>query len=441
MGRPRSSQLLAAAGLIASFLMALLPGERQTSAALPGANGRVAFDSWRATTGIYTMNADGTDLRAVATGGYDSEEPDWSPDGRQIAFTSNRVEGRNQIGLWFQIYVMNADGSDQHRISSGIGNDASPSWSPDGTTIAFDSDANNDAEIYVVRADGSAQRDLTNSPAGEYDPVWSPDGTKIAFISDRAGALDIWAMNSDGSSPVNITNGGVDAPSMPDWSPDGNNIVFSARDGDHSIIDVIGLETRAVHQVSPIPGWLPAWSADGSRVSFSGPIDGGGTGIYSMNADGGGLQLLTGSWQHNMGSSWQPLTCAVAGVLDGNSLSCTDGRLVRLRGVNAPAGDECGAGWARAALADIFLPVGRTVRLQYGAPPRFGPYDFASPLWRGDDGADYNVSVVMAYVGLARATGGDSPLGRWLLAAEAWARAAQWNMWAPGGPFNGSLVC
>ncbi len=112
--------------------------------------------------------------------------------------------------------------------------------------------------------------------------------------------------------------------------------------------------------------------------------------------------------------------------------------------INAPESGACGGAWARAALANIFLPLGTRVRLEYDTV-RTDPYGrtLAAPIVRGTDGADYNLSIVMVYVGLARAAyyGDNALFLDWANASETWARNAGWNMWAPGGPFNGATNC
>jgi len=131
--------------------------------------------------------------------------------------------------------------------------------------------------------------------------------------------------------------------------------------------------------------------------------------------------------------------CVVASVVDGQTFKCQDGRTVRMLQVAVPTAAQCGADWAKAALANIFLPPGRTVYLRYDVT-RADPQGntLAAPLWRGDDGADYNLSIVMVYVGLARAAdvGAQNTLfHNWTQSSQNWARAAGWNMWAPGKPF------
>jgi Tol biopolymer transport system component len=115
-----------------------------------------------------------------------------------IAFTSQR-DGNSEI------YVMNADGTDQRRLTHAAGDDYSPDWSPDGRKIAFVSERDGNDEIYGMNADGSEQRRLTSSRAHDYPPAWSPDGRKIAFASDRDGNFDIYVMDADGSHVRNLT--------------------------------------------------------------------------------------------------------------------------------------------------------------------------------------------------------------------------------------------
>lgn len=133
--------------------------------------------------------------------------------------------------------------------------------------------------------------------------------------------------------------------------------------------------------------------------------------------------------------------CVIQSVEDGESFTCTGGQRVRMLQMEAPNPGECGGQWAFDALRNIFLTPGRAVSLQYDQTrtDSFGR-TLAVPIWRGNDGADYNLSIVMVYVGLAlwADVGAQNVLHRdWAIASQNWAAAAGWNMWAPGQTFNG----
>ena len=202
---------------------------------VPSPNGRyIAFHSERGgNRDIYLFDWETeTEHRLTNNSGSDGA-PDWSPDGTQIAFVSTRTGNP-------EIYVMDADGEDEYlrRLTNNSGNDTSPDWSPDGTQIAFRSNRDGDWDIYVMDADGSNLRRLTYDLGSDLFPDWSPDGTQIAFTSNRDGDWDIYVMDADGSNLRRLTNnGGSDA--FPVWSPDGRKIAFvSDRDGDWDNQDI-----------------------------------------------------------------------------------------------------------------------------------------------------------------------------------------------------------
>ena len=112
---------------------------------------------------------------------------------------------------------MNQDGSGETILSSGT-RDVFSDWSPDGAKILFTSARDGNWKIYVMDADGSNQTRITNDPRRQRNPVWSPDGREIAFECSREdGTRDIYMMNSDGSDWVNLTQG-VGDNGWPSWS-------------------------------------------------------------------------------------------------------------------------------------------------------------------------------------------------------------------------------
>jgi Tol biopolymer transport system component len=176
---------------------------------------------------IYVMNADGSGQTRLT---YESAVlfPTFSHDGSRIVFEDLR-DGE------FEIYVMNADGSGQTRLTYNDSRDMSPAFSPDGRMVAFVSFRDGNYEIYVMNADGSEQTRLTYKDAGDFDPVFSPDGRKIAFDSERDGKLYIYVMNADGSGQTRLTYNDP-GDFAPVFSPDGSKIAFySERDGNKEL--------------------------------------------------------------------------------------------------------------------------------------------------------------------------------------------------------------
>ena len=218
---------------------------------------QIGFDSGYE---IYVVNADGSGDRTnltntgVDSGGYPlgyNWGPAWSPDGTKIAFISTRYES----GIYYgnHLYVMNADGSEQTRLTgtpAAYYSDGNLlAWSPDGTKIAFLGEGNdNISDIYIVNSDGTGETNLTNEDEADFDPDWSPDSTRIAFTSYREANLEVYVMDADGSNQINLTNNPY-IDRQPTWSPDGTKIAFmSERDENREIyvMDADGSNPRNV---------------------------------------------------------------------------------------------------------------------------------------------------------------------------------------------------
>ncbi|HEY0099286.1 MAG TPA: hypothetical protein VGB76_10085, partial [Pyrinomonadaceae bacterium] len=151
------------------------------------------------------MNSDGSGLVNLTNHQAGDYEPAFSPDGSRIVFNSTRDGGDGEI------YVMNADGTNQTRLTTNGG--TSPSFSPDGTKITFTtaSSSGNGNAVALMNADGTNPVALTNNAASDEEPAFSPDGAKIVFTSARDGNSEIYVMNTEGSSPARLTsNAGFD---------------------------------------------------------------------------------------------------------------------------------------------------------------------------------------------------------------------------------------
>jgi Tol biopolymer transport system component len=201
--------------------------------------------------------------------GFVERYPTFSPDGTKIAF--------NRLGANDDIYVMDTDPAtdDAKNLTNNAANDAFANFSPDGSKIVFSSnrrasDGTNDSEIYVMNADGSNQRPLTNNAVIDETPAFSPDGTKIAYTSaandnpnDTTNDKEIWVMEADGSNPKPLTSNGVE-DSKPDWGPFPDTTT-----------------PRADATLSAEPN-ANGWHREDVTVSF-GAEDQGGSGVYKVH--------------------------------------------------------------------------------------------------------------------------------------------------------------
>jgi Tol biopolymer transport system component len=262
---------------------------------------RIAFVSNRdnGNREIYVMNADGSGQTRVTTNGADDQDPDWSPDRGRLAFHSDR-DGTNP-----DVYVMNADGTGVTRLTSNQAIDRNPTWSPDGRRIAFESyrdDGNRD--IYVMTADGSDQTRVTTNAAQDLDPAWSPDGRRIVFASLRDGNYEIYVMNADGSGQTRLTNTAT-FDYGPTWAPASRIAFHSNRTGSFEIflMNPDGSNQVPITDVPQSQELNPTWSPDGTRIAFQTERDGQSE-IYSMNADGSGQTNLTKNPSQEIVPDW-----------------------------------------------------------------------------------------------------------------------------------------
>ena len=260
---------------------------------------RIAFSSVDSNYDIYVMDADGSNQSPLVTGTADDLLPEWSHDGSRIVFVSRR-DGNGEV------YVMDADGSNQTPLTNNAALDWSPHWSPNGTKIAFFSDRDINREIYVMNADGSNQTRLTISSADDVVPAWSPDGGSIVFTSNRDGNQEVYVMSADGSNQTRLTDN-LARDIASDWSPDGSMIAFySNRDGNTQIY-VMSADGSNQTRLTNSPGidWHPDWSPDGSKIAFDTNRDGNFE-IYMINTDASSEIRLTNSPGRDCCPDWSP---------------------------------------------------------------------------------------------------------------------------------------
>lgn len=317
-------------------------------------NGKLVFYSNRNNArgfSIWTMNADGSSptrltddsSRTARSPGfvrvYDTN-PVWSPDGSKIAFVSNRDS-------LFAIYIMNADGSNAHLVTSSVQDPGALAWSPAGDKIAFSAGtravvglAKPSVQIYTVKIDGSELTRLTSEGEINESPSWSPDGKQIVFEGKRDPdrQMKIWVMNADGSNQKMLTGntGSAVFGGGPLWSPDGNKILFSGFSSFNGTrncglvncaeLFVMNADGSNIMPLTNDPtrdgGLVARWSPDGTKIVAAGSVGSpagrrngisSSTGIVVMNSDGTNPVTISHRGERNFFDcvgDWQPLSAS-----------------------------------------------------------------------------------------------------------------------------------
>jgi TolB protein len=245
---------------------------------------RIAFISDR--TGhseLWLMNWDGSDARQLTKHSSIAVGPTWSPDGTKIAFTSYL---RNTPGL----YLLTPQEGYLKPLWDKGGVNSSPSFSPDGSKIAFASSRGDNVDIWVIPTAGGEATRLTTARAIDTQPAWAPNGRQIVFTSARSGTPQLYIMDSDGANVRRLTFDG-DFYDEAAWSPDGTRVACTTKVKGRFQLATIDVASGEV-AILPGPGnnESPCFSPDGSLLAFSSDRDGAQQ-IYITDAGGHPRQL------------------------------------------------------------------------------------------------------------------------------------------------------
>jgi Tol biopolymer transport system component len=268
---------------------------------------KIAFFSTRNEyPNLWVMQADGSNQTQISFNQYGEFMGSWTPHGSEFVFFSWR-DGDNEI------FIMNIDGTLIRQLTDSAFNDIQPRLSPDGRRIAFFSDREGAWQVFLMDLDGSNIQRLTADHGiyGEYEFTpnhldWSPDGEKIAFISDQDGDPEIYVMDQNGNNIIQLTANDW-KEIWPIWSPDGTEMLFSSdRYGDLEIF-VMNADGTNVRQLTSNNGesFQADWSKDG-RIAFRSDRTGDHE-IWIMNADGTKQQQVTFSEGIDAAPIWSPL--------------------------------------------------------------------------------------------------------------------------------------
>jgi TolB protein len=243
---------------------------------------------------IVIMNWDGHNQVQLTRNGSINLNPDFSPDGRELIFTS--YKRRNP-----DLYKRALSSTVEIPVSKRKGLNITGTWSPDGSRIALALSKDGNSEIYTLARDGSKPTRLTDTLAIEVSPVWSPDGSSIAFVSDRLGKPQIFMMNANGANVRRLTtSGGYNV--NPRWSPKGDKIAYARMQGGGFQIYTINTDGTGDTQLTTAgSSENPAWSPDGRFITFS-SRRGGVEAIYVMRNDGSGQTRVS----QGKGNATQP---------------------------------------------------------------------------------------------------------------------------------------
>ena len=269
---------------------------------------------------IYAMRPDGSGRQQLTQNAILDGDPDWSPDGRQIAFISAVDSEPGAPARRRDVYLMSADGSGKHRLFQGApgAGAAHPRWSPDGSRISFDSfDATMGGfQPYVMNSDGSNVKLVRAMPGENFGLEWSPDGTRFLFLSNRAPRFlwTMYVMPTDGSSDQQLSGNAACTSNLgraAQWSPDGSSIAFSCATNLGSWISTMRTDGTALVIVT-IPStedFGPVWSPSGGQIAFAcnraavggNPV----SQVCVINATGGPVSQVTTGNARNVVNAWR----------------------------------------------------------------------------------------------------------------------------------------
>jgi eukaryotic-like serine/threonine-protein kinase len=281
---------------------------------LGGGSGDFAFVSEK--TGlpqIFLGSTESAETRQLTNVSEGACQPDWSPDGKRLVFTSpcltkQQLMGKPEPFTGSGLFILTIKGGNIIPLPSLPGGDFDPAWSPDGTSIAFTSLRSKFAQIFLYNTVSEEITLLTQTTSSNRQPAWSPDGTTIAYCSTRNGPLQIWLMNSNGSNAREFSVLDNGAAFTPDWSPDGNEIIYSQTNS-------LRLASRKVRETGALELILnprlslasnPEYSPDGKWILIDSNVESTYR-VYRITRNGTGMEPISPAGEKAYQPDWKPV--------------------------------------------------------------------------------------------------------------------------------------
>ena len=300
--------LLIALLLAAALAIAMAGSQRRLPAPFGlAAPGVVAFI---ADGHVWTANPDGSNRVQLTADPRIDGFPTFSRDGTRIAFKRLPAQSsRPEWQAWGDVMVADADGGHPIVLDAMVHSPSPMTWAADGRSLVYSRTVGDADQVFIAATDGSSRHQITSGSEHNWGPVLSPDGRQVAFVKGYPAVIGIYVIQTDGTGERRLTTGSMDAFDSADWSPDGSTLLyaFTASDGGQDVWSV-ALDGMPERRLISTPGndFFPTWSPDGRSIAYlTAAADGAQARVMVAAANGSNAHPITdpGDWYN---PQWSP---------------------------------------------------------------------------------------------------------------------------------------